>query len=82
MAVAIHPPESGPCEGLLGRGLPLEFAAVVNVSVVVTAEAPGVTDGGANDAVVFGGRFEAENVTAFGKVVPVAGEIWIVAVIG
>ena len=48
---------------------------MVNVSVVVTAEAPGVTDGGANDAVVFGGRFEAENVTAFGKVVPVAGEI-------
>lgn len=53
----------------------MDLAAVVNVSVVVADEAPGVTDGGANDAVVFGGRFDAANVTAFGKLVPVAGAI-------
>jgi hypothetical protein len=40
---------------------------VVNVSVVVTVATPGVSVVCENAAVVSGGRFEAENVTALGN---------------
>ena len=68
--------------GRLGRGLPLVLAVDVNFIVVVVVEFPGVTEGGVKVAVVFAGKFDAVNVTAFGKLVPVTGEIWIVTEIG
>jgi hypothetical protein len=40
---------------------------VVNVSVVVTVATPGVSVVCENAAVVSGGRFEAEKVTALGN---------------
>ena len=66
-AAATQPPEIGPCVGRLGLEPPPDLGAVVNVSVVVTAELPGVTVDGENDPVVSGGRLEAEKVTGFGN---------------
>lgn len=63
--MAIHPPEMG-VAGLLGRGLPVDLAVVVNIIVTVAAALPGVTEGGVKETVEFGGKFDAENVTAFG----------------
>ena len=47
-------------------------AVVVRVNVVEAAVPPGVNDGGLKAPVVFGGKLDAENVTAFGNP-PVAG---------
>jgi hypothetical protein len=68
--------------GRLGRGLPVDLAVVVSFIIVVAAALPGVTEGGVKVTVEFGGKFVAENVTTFGKLVPVRGETWIVAEIG
>ena len=65
--MAIHPPEIGVCEGGIELEFPLDLTVVVNVSVVVTVAVPGVSVVCENDAVVSGGRFEAEKVTALGE---------------
>jgi hypothetical protein len=80
-AVAIHPPEIG-AAGRVGRGLPVDLLFVVNFIVVVAAASPGVTEGGVKVTVEFGGKFVAENVTKFGKLVPPSGDTWMVAEIG
>ena len=49
-------------------------AVVVRVNTVEAVEPPGVNDGGLKAPVVFGGRLDAENVTAFGNP-PAAGLI-------
>jgi hypothetical protein len=79
--VANHPPEIGPCGALGELELPPDLAVVVRVRVVVTTELPGVSVVCEHDAVVSGGKFEAENVTAFGNP-PLPGVSWIMAVMG
>lgn len=68
--------------GRLGRGLPVDLTVEVNFIVVVAAALPGVTEGGVKATVEFGGKFVAENVTTFGKLVPASGTTWIVTEIG
>lgn len=49
-------------------------AVVVSVNMVEAAAPPGVNDCGLKAPVVFGGKLDAENVTAFGNP-PAAGVI-------
>jgi hypothetical protein len=82
MTVTNHRPEDGPLVGGFRREpVAPPRAAVVSVSIVVTVELPGVTDGFENDAIVAGGRFVTVKVIGLGKP-PAPGVIWIVAVMG
>lgn len=65
--MAIHPPEIGVCEGGGELEFPPDLTVVVNVRMVVTVAVPGVSVVWENAAVVSGGRFEAEKVTALGN---------------
>lgn len=65
--MAIHPPEIGVCEGGVELEFPPDLTVVVNVRMVVTVAVPGVSVVWENAAVVSGGRFEAEKVTALGN---------------
>ena len=82
MTVTNHRPEDGPLVGGFRREpVAPPRAVVVSVSIVVTVELPGITDGFENDAMVAGGRFVAVKVMGFGKP-PVPGVTWMAAVMG